>query len=57
MPGVNLVLIIGRLGKDPEQRHTDSGLTVCNFSVATSEKTKSGERTEWHRVAAFGKTA
>ena len=59
---VNKVMILGRLGQDPETRETNSGNSVCNFSVATSEswKDKSGEKqekTEWHRVAAFGKLA
>lgn len=59
---VNKVLIIGRLGTDPELKYTPSGVAVCNFSVATSENwtDKSGqkqEKTEWHRMKAFGKTA
>lgn len=57
MSGVNIVLIIGRLGKDPETRNTASGVAVCNFTVATSEKRKDGEHTEWHRIVTFGKTA
>lgn len=60
---LNKVLIIGNLGRDPEIRHTQSGDTVCNLSVATSESWRdknSGEKrekTEWHRVSIFGKTA
>lgn len=59
---VNKVLIIGRLGQNPEVRYTPSGAAVGNFSVATSESwnDKSGqkqERTEWHRVVVWGKTA
>ncbi len=55
MSGVNKVIIVGRLGKDPEVRHLESGAAVANFSVATSEtyKDKSGnkqEQTEWHNV-------
>ncbi len=62
MSGVNKAIIIGHLGKDPETRYTTGGDAVCNISVATSEtwKDKSGEkqeRTEWHRLVAFGKTA
>lgn len=59
MAGLNKVLIIGRLGKDPETRYTSGGDAVCNFSVATSESWKdkqSGEKkekTEWHRIVAF----
>jgi len=60
---VNKVIIIGNLGQDPEVRSFPSGGKVCNFSVATSENWKdrnTGERrekTEWHRVQAFGKLA
>ncbi len=59
---VNKVIIVGRLGQEPELRYTPSGAAVCNFSVATSEywNDKNGqkqERTEWHRVVAWGKTA
>ena len=57
---VNKVIIVGRLGQDPELKYTPSGSAVCNFSVATSETwaDKSGqkqERTEWHRVVVWGK--
>jgi single-strand DNA-binding protein len=61
---VNKVILIGRLGRDPEIRYTGSGegQAVCNFSLATDEgfKDKNGERqkrTEWHRVVLWGKTA
>ena len=61
MSGVNKVIIVGNLGNDPEVKATNSGSTLANFSVATSERwTKDGERhekTEWHRVTAFGKLA
>lgn len=56
MSGVNKVILVGRLGKDPEVRHLESGVAVASFSVATSENYKdrtSGERkeiTEWHNV-------
>lgn len=56
---VNKVIIIGRLGSDPEIRHTQSGNPIANLSVATSENWKdksTGERkekTEWHRVVIF----
>ncbi|RVT90731.1 single-stranded DNA-binding protein [Rhodovarius crocodyli] len=58
MAGVNKVIILGRLGKDPEARSFQNGGKVVNLSVATSErwKDKAGEqqeRTEWHRVAIF----
>lgn len=56
---VNKVIIVGNLGRDPEQRHMDSGKPVVTMSVATSETWRdrtSGERrekTEWHRVVIF----
>jgi len=59
--GVNKVIIVGNLGNDPETRSMPSGMAVANFSVATSEMWKDKntgeqqERTEWHRVAAFGR--
>lgn len=59
---MNLAIIIGNLGKDPELRHTGSGTAVCSFSVATSEKWtgKDGEKkeqTEWHNVVVWEKQA
>jgi single-strand DNA-binding protein len=60
MAGINKVILVGNLGKDPELRHTPQGQAVCNFSIATSESwnDKSGqkqERTEWHRIVVWGK--
>ena len=60
--GLNKVMLIGHLGNDPERRETASGQTVVNFTLATSEgfKDSSGnfqERTEWHRIVAWGKLA
>lgn len=59
---VNKVILIGRLGQNPEVRYTPSGAAVANFSVATNESwtDKSGqkqERTEWHKVVVWGKLA
>lgn len=59
---VNKVILVGRLGADPEVRYTQDGMMVTNLRIATNEyrKDKSGERvdrTEWHRVVAFGKLA
>lgn len=60
--GVNKVLLIGRLGGDPEVRYTSSGGAVANFTMATNESWtgKDGqkqERTEWHRIVVWGKLA
>jgi single-strand DNA-binding protein len=63
MASVNKVILVGNLGRDPELRYTPSGQPVANFSIATSEswnkKDGSGreERTEWHRIVAWGRTA
>src|SRR6202521_3400526 len=62
MASVNKVILIGNLGRDPETRYMPDGGAVTNVSVATTEKwkDKSGEpqeKTEWHRVAFFGKLA
>lgn len=62
MSNLNKVMIIGRLGQDPEVRYMPSGKAVANLSVATSEKWKDQngekqERTEWHRISAFDKLA
>jgi single-strand DNA-binding protein len=61
--GINKVIIIGNLGADPETRAMPSGTTVANLRVATSESWRDKqtgeqqERTEWHRVALFGRLA
>ena len=61
--GVNKVIIVGNLGKDPETRYMPSGSAVTNLRIATTEAWKdkqSGEqqeRTEWHSVAMFGRLA
>src|SRR2546429_2910805 len=61
--GINKVIIIGNLGADPETRAMPSGTTVANLRVATSESWcvkqtgEQQERTEWHRVALFGRLA
>jgi len=57
---INKVILVGRLGKDPEIRSTPQGSTVAKFTVATDEKytDRDGnrqERTEWHNIAAWGK--
>ena len=60
--GVNKVILVGNLGRDPEVRYTPGGQAVANFTVATNEAwtDKSGqkqERTEWHRIVVWGKQA
>lgn len=63
MSSVNKVILIGRLGKDPEVRSLDNGNMVANFTIATSESYKdksTGEKketTEWHNIVLWGKTA
>lgn len=62
MASVNKVILLGNLGRDPETRYTTGGDAVTNLRIATSEqwKDKNGEKqekTEWHRVAFFGKLA
>lgn len=63
MRGVNKVILIGALGKDPETRYTPSGTAITSFSMATSESWKDKqtgekqEKTEWHNIVIFGKLA
>lgn len=62
MSSVNKIIIIGHLGADPEIRYTQGGQAVCNMRVATSESwnDKEGqkqERTEWHQITVWGKSA
>ena len=59
---VNKVILVGRLGRDPETRYTSAGQAVCNFSIATDEsyKDRNGERqkrTEWHKIVVWGRQA
>ncbi len=61
MASVNKVILLGNLGRDPELRYTPGGQAVANFTLATNERytTKDGEkqeRTEWHRIVAWGRT-
>ena len=62
MAGINKVILIGNLGRDPELRHTTSGTPVANFTMATTERwtDPSGERqerTEWHKIVVWAKQA
>ena len=61
--GINKVILIGKLGRDPELRTSHSGAQIANITIATSESWKDKEtgdkheKTEWHRVVFFGKLA
>jgi len=62
--GANKVILLGRLGKDPELRFASAAddLAICNFNIATNERRKDSDgnwttHTEWHTVVCFGKTA
>jgi len=62
MASVNKVILVGNLGRDPELRYTPSGQAVANFTLATNDNytDKSGERqerTEWHRIVVWARTA
>ncbi len=62
MAGVNKVILIGNLGRDPEMRYTQNNTPVANFTLATSEQwtDRNGERqerTEWHRIVVWGRLA
>jgi single-strand DNA-binding protein len=60
--GVNKVFLLGNVGKDPEIRTTAGGMTVATFSLATADRAKDaqgnwGDKTEWHNLVAFQRTA
>ena len=62
MRGINKVILVGRLGKDPEIRYSSSGTAYATFSVATESRQKNSEGewtgiTEWHSIKTFGKQA
>lgn len=63
MTGVNKVILIGRLGSDPDIRATPGGMSICNLSIATSERWtdkntgQKQEKTEWHKVVLFNRLA
>lgn len=59
---INKVILVGRLGQDPDIRYSPNGTAIAKFSLATDERVPAGEgnwedRTEWHRIVAFGKLA
>lgn len=60
--GVNKVILVGRLGADPEVRYSANGTPIAQFNLATTERVPASDgnwedRTEWHRIVVFGKTA
>ena len=60
--GVNKVFLLGNVGKDPEIRSTQSGMTIASFSLATAERSKGqdgqwADKTEWHNIVCFQRTA
>jgi single-strand DNA-binding protein len=55
MSSVNKVILVGRVGKDPETRFSADGKGITNLSLATSEKRKGEEQTEWHKIIFFDK--
>ena len=56
MASVNKVILIGNLGKDPELKYAGE-MAICNFSLATTKKVKGENKTSWHNITMFGKTA
>ena len=61
MSGVNKIILVGNLGRDPEIRYAQSGMAVCKLSIAVTERVKDGDSwkdaTEWFRVTLFSKMA
>lgn len=57
MGGINKVIIVGYTGKDPETTYTPAGVAITKFSIATSEKYKEKEETQWHNIVTFNKLA
>jgi len=61
MASLNKVMLIGNLGKNPEVKYTPSGLHIASFSLATTDRVKNGDdwedKTEWHNITVFGKSA
>ena len=60
--GVNKVLLLGNVGKDPEMRATPGGMTIAQFTLATADRAKDAQgnwadKTEWHNLVAFNRTA
>jgi len=54
---MNLAILLGNVGRDPEIRYAQSGTAVVNFTLATNKKVNGEDKTSWHRCVVFGKTA
>ncbi|MBF0528437.1 MAG: single-stranded DNA-binding protein [Deltaproteobacteria bacterium] len=54
---INKAILVGHVGRDPEIRYTPNGTAVARFSLATTERIKDQDRTEWHRIVAWGRLA
>lgn len=54
---MNKAILIGRLGRNPESKFSQNNVHVVNFTLATRQKIKGEEQTEWHNITCFGKTA
>ena len=54
---LNKVMLIGRLGRDPERKTTQSGKSVCTFTLATDTGYGDNKKTDWHNITVFDKTA
>jgi single-strand DNA-binding protein len=57
MSGVNKIILVGYLGKDAETTYTPAGVAITKFSIATSDKYKDKETTQWHNIVTFNKLA
>jgi single-strand DNA-binding protein len=57
MPNVNKAILVGHLGKDPDLKTTQSGKSVCSFSLATTETYNGEKHPTWHNIVAWGKQA
>jgi len=55
--GINIVILSGNIGKDAELTTTKGGVSLCRFSLATSHGKKGEEKTDWHRITLWGKSA
>lgn len=54
---MNLAILLGNVGREPEIKYAQSGTAICNFTLATNKRIKGEDKTSWHRCVAFGKTA